>query len=147
VQRTWSNAAAKKVQNPCVPYATTAPYFNSFPALDTIMDGPNYVTRGLNIPIGQSRTIDVNLYSTAATKGTWTVSAFDYDYWFRGLPANLALTLDKTEGSNGDRLHLTVSPKTMDPDLQAEVFILLSHYGTVRDPDYQTNLTLSLVTN
>jgi hypothetical protein len=148
VQRSWSNAAAKKMQNPCVPYATTAPYFNSFPALESVALGADkYLTRGVQVGIGKSRTIDVNLYSSAPTAGTWTVSAYDYDYWFRGLPAKLALSLDKAEGRNGDTLHLTITAKAQDPDLGAEAFILVSHYGAVRDPDYQTNLTLSLVSN
>jgi hypothetical protein len=148
VQRSWSNAAAKQMKNPCVPYATTAPYFNSFPALDTIPWGPdNFVTRGVHVPVGQSRVVDVTLFSNAPTKGTWTVTAYDYDAWFLGQPAALALSLDKPEGRNGDTLHLTITPKRIDKYLQGEAFVLISHYGTVRDPDYQTNLTISLVTN
>jgi hypothetical protein len=147
VQRTWSNAAAKKMQNPCVP-STTGLYFNSFPALDPIMfTSDRYATRGLQIPLGQSRTIDVNLYSNAPTKGPWTVTAVDYDAWFFGRKANLKLSLDKNTGRNGDTLHLTVTPMSADSNLQGEVFILYSSYGTVRDPDYQTNLTASLVIN
>jgi hypothetical protein len=34
-----------------------------------------------------------------------------------------------------------------DPNLQGEVFIRYSQYGTVRDPGYQRNLTVSLVVN
>ena len=104
VQRSWSNAAAKKMQNPCVPYANTAPYFNSFPALDMISyTSDKFMTRGLQIPLGQSRTIDVNLYSNAPTKGPWTVTAFDYDSWFFGIEPNLKLSLDKT--SEAKRRH------------------------------------------
>jgi hypothetical protein len=148
VQRSWSNAAAKKMQNPCVPYAKTALYFNSFPALDMIAyTTDKFLTRGLRIPIGQSRTVDVNLFSNAPTKGPWTVTALDYDSWFYGLKPTLKLSLDKTSGQNGDTLHLTVTPSSADPNLQGEVFILYSQYGTVRDPDYQTNLTVSLVVN
>jgi hypothetical protein len=148
VARTWSNAAAKAMQNPCVPHATTAPYFNSFPALESISLGDaNYLTRGVNVPLGQTKTIELTLYSGAATKNTWAVSAVDYDYWVRGLPSSLDLSLDKSEGKNGDTLHLTITPKRADPDLHAEAFIIISHYGGVRDADYQTNLTMSLVTN
>jgi hypothetical protein len=147
VARSWSNAAAKQTQNPCVPHTTTAPYFNSFPALESIDLGGGYLTRGVHIPIGQSKTIDVTLYSGAATKGTWAVSAVDYDYWFRGTAPGLTLLLDKSEGRNGDTLHLTITPKKADPDIGAEAFVIISHYGSVRDPDYQTNLTWSLVTN
>jgi hypothetical protein len=148
VQRSWSNAAAKKMQNPCVPHPNTAPYFNSFPALDMIAyTTDKFLTRGLQIPVGQSRTIDVNLYSNAPTKRPWTVTAYDYDSWFYGLQPNLKLSLDRSSGQNGDTLHLTVTPTSIDPNLAGEVFILYSQYGTVRDPDYETNLTVSLVVN
>jgi hypothetical protein len=148
VQRTWSNVAAKKAQNPCVPYETSAPYFNSFPVLDTVSFGPNNVrTRGVNVPFGQSRTIDVNLFSAAATNGVWTVNAVDYDDWVLGLPAKLALSLDKTEGLNGDTLHLTITPKASDISLGAEAFIVISFQAAVGRPNFQNNLTVSLVTN
>lgn len=150
VQRTWSNAAGKKAQNPCVPYETTTPYFNSFPVLGTVSFGPNnLMTRGVNVPLGQSRTIDVNLFSAAATNGTWTVSAFDYDSWVLGLPATLALSLDKTKGLNGDTLHLTITPTVKAPDsgLGAEAFIIFSFQEAVGRPNFQVNLTMGLVTN
>ena len=148
VQRSWSNAAAKLMQNPCVPHTTTAPYFNSFPALGSIAIGDAaYLTRGVNIPLGQSKTIDVTLYSGGPTKNTWAVTAVDYDYWVRGGSPTLDLLLDKSEGRNGDTIHLTITPKKADPDINAEAFIIISHYGGVRDADYQTNLTMSLVSN
>jgi hypothetical protein len=53
-------------------------------------------------------------FSSAATKGSWTVNAFDYDYYFRGASPNLTLSLDKSEGRNGDTLHLTITPKSAD---------------------------------
>jgi hypothetical protein len=146
VQRTWSNAAAKLTHNPCVPHTTTAPYFNSYPALESIALGDaTYLTRGVHIPLGQSKTIDITLYSGAATTNTWAVSVLDFAYWVRGVAG---LTCARQErGHNGDTIHLTITPKTADPDLNAEAFIIISHYGGVRDPDYQTNLTMSLVTN
>jgi hypothetical protein len=148
VQRTWSNAAAQKAQNPCVPYETTAPYFNSFPALDTVSFGPhNVTTRGVRVPFGESRTVDVNLFSAAATNGTWTVTAVDYDAWVLGLPANLTLSLDRTAGVNGDTLHLTITPQTLDLDLGGEAFILISFQGAVGQPNFESNLTIGLVTN
>jgi hypothetical protein len=148
VQRSWSNAAAKMMQNPCVPHVTTAPYFNSFPSLDTIMVGdPSFPTQGVNIPLGQSKTIDIVLYSSAPTKNTWAVNVVDYDYYVRGTAPGLGLSLDKSEGRNGDVLHLTITVQRADPNLRAEAFIIISHYGGVRDPDYQTNMTMGLVTN
>lgn len=148
VQRTWSNAAARKAQNPCVPYGTTAPYFSSFPVLDTVPFGPQGLpTRGVKVPFGQSRTIDVDLFSAAPTNGTWTVSAVDFDSWAFGAPATLDLSLDKTRGANGDTLHLTITPKALDQGIGAEAFLLFSFQGAVGQPNFQSNLTVGLVTN
>jgi hypothetical protein len=146
VARSWSNAAAKKVQNPCVPHTTTAPYFNSFPIMENIpIVNATYQTRGVNIPIGQSKTIEIKLFSTAATKNTWAVSAVDWDSWFFGTAPSLGLMLDNSEGRNGDTMHLTITPKRSD--LGFEAFIIISHYGSLRDPDYQTNMAMGIVTN
>jgi hypothetical protein len=148
VQRTWSNAAARALQNPCVPDATTTPYFNSFPALDAIAFGPQgLVTRGVRVPIGQSRTIDVNLFSAGPTKGPWTVSAFDYDAYFLHGGLGLGLALDTNQGANGDTLHLTITPRSANVERGGEVFVLVSLQGRPGEVDYQTNVALGLVTN
>lgn len=148
VQRTWSNNAARAANNPCVPYATTAPYFNAFPVLDEVPVGTdNETTRGVSVPLGGTRTIDVQLFSAGPLKGPFTVSAVDYDAWVLGAAPALELSLDKTEGQNGDVLHLSITPQRQDETLKAEVFILVSHFGGVRDADYQTNLAMGVVTN
>jgi hypothetical protein len=150
VQRSWSNTAARRPDNPCVPKATASAYFNSFPVTEPITLGSGadtFTTHGVSVPLGLSKTIDVQLYSTAATPGPWTVSALDYDAWVLGAQANLKLALDKSEGQNGDVLHLTISSMTADSNLDGAAFILISHYGGVRDPNYQTNLTMTFVTN
>ena len=84
VQRSWSNAAATAGTNPCVPVPATGPYFNSYPTLpDQVTltagspSGGPITTTGVNIPLGQSRTIDVVLHSEAPTSGPWTVTAYD----------------------------------------------------------------------
>jgi hypothetical protein len=147
VQRSWSNAAAKRMDNPCVPYPPGPLYFNSFPALEPILyTTDRFPTKGLKIPLGQSRTIDVTLSSNGPTKGPWSVKAHDYTSWFFGGQPKLKLVLDKGNGVNGDVVHLTVTPLAVDQSLQGEIFILYSQFGaTVRDPDYQTNLTVGLV--
>jgi hypothetical protein len=148
VQRTWSNAAAALMQNPCVPHtASTIPYFNSYPALTAIPYNGG-TTMGVNIPIGQSKTIDVILSSTAATPGPWNVMVYDYDQILVGASSPyLGLTLDKASGRNGDTLHLTITPHTADPTLGGEAFFIYSEYGTTGTPDFQSNLTMGLVTN
>ena len=151
VQRSWSNAAAARGDNPCVPSATSAPYLNSFPALGPITDNTvaaGFMTQGLNIPVGQKRTITVTLFSAAPTDKTWTVSAFDYDTAIgTSATPGLALSLDKAAGRNGDVIHLTVTPKHANATLGGEAFVIVSDYGTPGDPDFESQLTMGLVTN
>ena len=148
IQRTWSNAAAALMQNPCVPHtASTIPYFNSYPALTQISYSGG-TTMGVNIPIGQSKTIDVKLSSTAATPGPWNVTVYDYDQILLGASSPyLGLSLDKASGRNGDTLHLTITPHTADPTLGREAFFIYSEYGTAGTADFESNLTMGLVTN
>ena len=89
----------------------------------------------------------MNLFSAGPTPGPWTVSVYDYDSYFLGATPSSKLSLDKAQGQNGDTLHLTITPQSVDQNLGGEAFLLISHYGTVRDPAYQTNLTMTLVTN
>ena len=148
IQRTWSNAAAALMQNPCVPRtASTIPYFNSYPAL-THIPYQGGTTMGVNIPIGQSKTIDVKLSSAAATPAPWNVTVFDYDEILVGASSPyLGLSLDKASGRNGDTLHLTITPHKADPILGGEAFFIFSKYGTAGSPDFQSNVTMGLVTN
>jgi hypothetical protein len=150
IQRSWSNAAALASQEPCVPARTTAPYFNTFPALNTIVYNPGgghaFTTKGINIPLGGSRTIPLDLFSGAPTGGTWTVKVYDNEYLKTGTP-NLLLSLDKFTGQNGDTINLTISPRSADPRLDAEAFVLFSEFGTPGTPTFQSSTMIGLVTN
>ena len=79
VQRTWSNAQAALMHNPCVPHTTTDSYFNTFAALGPVSYTPPgyapFTTQGVSIPIGQSQSIDVHLYGGQPTPGPWQISA------------------------------------------------------------------------
>ena len=103
---------------------------------------------GVNIPLGQSKTIDVKLSSAAATPGPWKVAVFDYDQILVGTSSPfLGLSLDKTSGRNGDTLRLTITPHATDPTLGGEAFFIFSEYGTAGTPEFQSNVTMGLVTN
>jgi hypothetical protein len=95
IQRTWSNAQAAAFQDPCVPpLPSAAPYFGAAPDMTT-----------LSIPLGQSRTIAIDLFSLAPTTGPWVVS-------IQGDPVEkqtLGFSLDRATGVNGDRLMLTIT--------------------------------------
>jgi hypothetical protein len=134
VSKVWSNAAATAGHDPCVPQATGTAYFNSAPVLPDTFDWPwggaqtTGMTQGVHIPSGQSKTIDIDLFSDAPTSGPWTVSASEVDFGF-GTGA-LKLSFDKTSGKNGDVVHLTIAAS---PDADAgqtnEVFQVTSTLG------------------
>ncbi len=111
VQRTWSNMAALAGHDPCQPAYPSAPYFNAVPVLpDDVVahEGPSMVhVKGVNIPVGQTKTIDVDLFSDAATSGPFTVTASDLSKFLGSDPA-LELSLDRDAGENGQVLHLTI---------------------------------------
>jgi hypothetical protein len=130
VQRTWSNKAAKAGQNPCVPVPPTGPYFNSLPVLTDMVQinatGSPQPTLGVTIPVGQTKTIDVQLVSDGATAGPWTVTAWDLnDYLGAGKPF-LKVSLDKSQGSNGDTLKLTITSLKADNQDVSAIFVLQS---------------------
>jgi hypothetical protein len=109
VQRSWSNVAAAAGHDPCVP-APAQPYFTAAPSLDddvVIDTGQGTLeTKGIRVPVGETKTIDVVLYSDAAT-AAWRVEARD-DSALVGGKKTLELSLDRDTGKNGDVLHLTI---------------------------------------
>jgi hypothetical protein len=112
VQRVWSNAAAAASHDPCEPNGAT-PYFNSAPLLtDTItvrVAGIPLKTTGLKLGVGQSATVEVDLFSDAPTSGPWKVSAIDITSMFFGGKTALTFSFDNDTGQNGDKLNLTIT--------------------------------------
>ena len=111
VQRTWSNMSAAAGHDPCVPVLAT-PYVSAAPMLtdDASLDdgmGHSLTTKGVQIPVGMSKTIDIALYSDAPT-ADWTVKAYDAAQIY-GQSKELTVSLDKSTGNNGDILHLTIT--------------------------------------
>lgn len=128
VQRTWSNKNAAAGHNPCQPSVAGLPYFNSMPVLtDTISIGQG-TTKGVTIPVGQSKTIPVELFSDANTGGAWAVSATDAATLQQQAP-ELSFAWDKTMGQNGEKLYLTITVLKAS-QYGAEAFILQSQLGT-----------------
>jgi len=112
VQRTWSNKAAKTGHDPCVPPLGGEVYFNGAPVLtDNVVAtifGQTITTKGVNIPVGQAKTIDIDLYSDGDTGGPWTVNAQDLSS-FGGQAPHLSFSFDAVQGQNGQVLHLTIT--------------------------------------
>lgn len=135
VQRTWSNKAAAAHHNPCVPAPAGRVYFNSVPMLkDTVnidlsggMGGTGYPTKGVAVPVGTSKTIDVSLFADGST-GPWTVQAVDYEQYMKHASPDLSFAIDKTQGSAGDTLRLTITRNAAGA-YGGSAFILSSSQG------------------
>ena len=138
VQRTWSNALAAASHDPCAPDLAGQPFFDSAPVLDetvtftSIITG-TIMTKGVTIPVGGSRTIEVDLFSDSATSGPWTVRADDLlnrDYFSYGLAKTLSFQWDRTQGTNGEKLHLTITVTGASIIGGAHAFVITSMLGT-----------------
>jgi hypothetical protein len=122
VQRSWSNAAARAYHDPCTPLPPgDPPYFAAAPVasdtVDVLFGSKHYAARGVNVPVGQTRTVDVDLFSDAPTAAPWSVEAHEIIIASDGtlLPHCLALSLDGDFGGNGDVLHLTITANASTP--------------------------------
>jgi len=127
VQRTWSNAAATAGHDPCVP-STALPYFNAAPVLpDTVKldigTGHQQQLSVVHIAVGQSQTIELDLFSDGPTAAPWVVSALDFSSALSGGAPELAFKFDKNSGQNGDKLNLTITALAKDPKGFAAFFI------------------------
>jgi hypothetical protein len=138
VQRTWSNKLAAASHDPCAPDLAGLPFFDSAPVLDqtvTFMSAISgmITTKGVVIPVGQSRTIEVDLFSDSATSGPWTVLAEDLlfrNYSSYGITQTLSFQWDRTQGTNGDKLHLTIAVTGASIIGGAHAFVITSTLGT-----------------
>jgi hypothetical protein len=130
VQRSWSNVAAKASHDPCVPAISGESYFNSAPVLPDSLKLGGATMKGIHIPVGESRTIEVDLFSDGPTSGPWEVKAVDGSALQGGQP-NLDFTFDRTSGVNGEKLHLTIAVLSATP-YKAETFLLISQLGEQR---------------
>lgn len=116
VQRSWSNKSAMASHDPCVPLATE-PFFDSAPVLDETVSFESTLTgkittKGIKIARDESKTIEVDLFSDADTGGPWKVVAEDLlatVYANYGLKPTMSFEWDRTQGQNGEKLHLTIT--------------------------------------
>jgi hypothetical protein len=141
VQRTWSNASAKAGHDPCVPQPTGEVYFNTVPVLsDSIALAGLGTLRGVTIPVGSSKTIDLDLFSDGDTGGPWDVQVEDFLALTMGGTATMGFSLDNTRGQNGDKLHLTIDVLKKN-QYGAGIFVIISSLGQ------QQTLWLGFVSN
>jgi hypothetical protein len=123
-QRTWSNSSALAGHDPCVPVPDGEVYFNAVPKMTDVIDlGGGFTFKGASIPVGGTRTIDVNLFSEGPTD-PFSVQAYDAAS-LQGGAANLDLSFDEDTGQNGQTLHLTINVLAQGP-YNFETFYLFS---------------------
>jgi hypothetical protein len=132
VQRTWSNAAVLGGHDPCVPHASAQPYFNSAPVsnddISFEFSGQKITTKGIHIPVGGMKTVEVDLFSDGPTTGPWTLTALDPLTWI-GQKPELDFSFDRASGVNGEKVYLTIQVLKKDPSYGAEWYALVSTLG------------------
>jgi hypothetical protein len=137
VQRTWSNKAAAASLDPCQPDGAT-PNFNAAAVLNDTVHvtelGSTVATKGTTITAGATGTVELDLYSSAATSGPITVQAYDAtSYLSMGAsPAELEVSFggkSTMTGKNGDKLQLSVKVLQKDPS-GGELFLVTSTLGS-----------------
>ena len=139
-QRIWSNSFALAGHDPCVPNIAGQAYFQSAPLLtekisftSPLLNG-TLETQGVTIPVGQSKTIEVDLFSDGPTGGPWTVAAVDALAGQFGIPTTLTFKWDKTQGQNGDKLHLTATVTAADASFSGgHPFVITSTLGSKKN--------------
>jgi hypothetical protein len=129
VQRSWSNAAAKIGTEPCVPALPGAiPYFNASPVLKDNVSLTIGETKGVTIPVGKSKVVELDLFSSGPTSGPWTVAVQGTG---NTMAPPLSFALDKTSGVNGDKIMVTITSNTAaSTRLGGTTFIVTSTLGT-----------------
>jgi len=133
LQRIWSNAEASAGHDPCVPRPSGDVYFQAAPdATDPVavsfLAGPSVSSTGLSIPVGTIRTVDVHIFSDAPTEPL-TVWAEEWPIVSVSDSPDLVMAWDRTSGSNGDTLHLTIGVQSDHAGLGHEYFIIYAQLG------------------
>jgi hypothetical protein len=128
MQRGWSNKAAMAGNlDPCSPDIRPAqPYVGAYPVMPDMVNVTGSTGPGIQIPVGQSKTVEVDLFSFEPTG--------DFDLLARQassvIPPTLTFSWDKTSGKNGDKLHLTITAVTASSNGYDTFIIVASLPGT-----------------
>ncbi|MDB4955717.1 MAG: hypothetical protein JWO36_3286 [Myxococcales bacterium] len=131
VQRTWSNASALAGHDPCVPVLAT-PYAGAAPAFDDITittHSGTITTKGETIAVGESKTIEVTLFSDAEGPD-WTVGATDAAALLGG-SASLQFQWGRQYGHNGTKLQLIITRTKAATGMRGNEFVITSNVNNV----------------
>jgi hypothetical protein len=128
VHQVWSNAAAKAGKAPCFPSATGDVYFNSAPVLTEDVTMGSHTTKGLKLAVGETKTIDLHLFSDGDTGGSWTIDTVQNT---ESGAAELTFRVSPASGKNGDVVKLTMTRvQTGAADWGGTPFLLRSTLGS-----------------
>jgi hypothetical protein len=128
MQRGWSNKAAMAGNlDPCSPDILPAqPYVGAYPVMPDMVNVTGTMGPGIQIPVGQSKTVEVDLFSFQPTG--------DFDLLARQasdvIPPTLTFSWDKPSGKNGDKVHLTITSVTASNNGYESFIIAASLPGT-----------------
>jgi hypothetical protein len=108
----FSNARAAAGHDPCIP-DLGVPYFGAAPVVKDDLHVTDIVlgslpATGALVKVGESKTIDVELFSDRKI-APWNVSVQTQDLATFGPSDAITATLDRTKGENGEKLHLTIT--------------------------------------
>jgi hypothetical protein len=116
VHRAWSNRAAARGRDPCVPSPPDAPYVMLVPR------APGVRLAG----VGETVTVDLDA-STAGTATAWTISAFDLGGYLDD-DRYVDLALDRRTVTAGQHVRLTITARKQNP-AQRDIVALVSTLG------------------
>lgn len=132
VQRVWSNTLAAKGGSPCSPLVTTSIYFAAVPVFSTHVNmnfgsgvGDIVPVRGVQVPLGKSVTIDLDLISSAAMD-PFSIMVSDIPSQM-GQPAELSFSMDRDSGQNGEKIHLTITRVAAASQYDGTEFSILAY--------------------
>ena len=108
--------------------------------MDTVQIDAQNQLRAVIIPVGQTKTIAVDLLSQAPTSAPFDVAAVDVAL-AKGQPQELSVTLDRSSGKNGDKLNLTIKPLVANPNGFSAFVVQASMGATTGSLWYGTVIT------
>jgi hypothetical protein len=111
-------------------------YFNAAPVMSdevvaTVFDY-QYGTLGVKVPVGATRTIELDLFSDGDTGGPFSVDVENAGPYFGDFQSDVTLDVDSFGGENGQTLHLTITVNEPGPG-NAETFLITSTLGATQN--------------
>ncbi len=134
VQRSWSNVSAAAGHDPCVPAFKNTAFFNTTPlSLEDVnvdlssLGGGTMTTKGIKVAVGATKTIPLGFYSDGPVS-SWTIKALPGGI-AGGKSGGVDLSLDVTDGQNGQKAYLTITVNTAGKT-GSELITIVSQRGS-----------------